>query len=333
MNIFDTILLSEINAPQLTNFIGQFIKILFDAIGNYGVTVIVFTIILKLILSPLDIWQKMATRKQSKSMARLQPQMEKLQRQYANNPQMLQMKQAELYRKEKVTSSMLASCLPMIVTMVVFFVVFGGFNAMVKYQNEMIVYEIYTGYIENPSMTNEELLALYNQYAGEPYQFLWIRNIFMPDSWAHAVPTVEEYVNRGMGGVGASLPSIMNASDYTHIMAPAMAEYNTRWNGFMILPILSIVTTLLSTKFMQYTMPQQQTGTTEQQKQAQMSQKMMMIIMPIMIGIFSLFYSSAFSLYLFISNLISTIFNLVFNIIARKKDLAEQDKEMETTYI
>lgn len=336
MNLFN-LLLSEMAAPEMTNLIGKFIKLLFDNIGNYGVTVIVFTIIIKVALSPLDVWQKIATRKQSKSMARLKPQMEKLQRQYANNPEMLRIKQSELYRKEKVTSSMFASCLPMIVTIVIFFVVFSGFNAMVKYQNELIIYNMYNGY--HSGMSDEELLALYNAQVGDQFRFLWIQNIFMPDSWADVVPSLKDYVGTGLGQIGASLPSNVNSVDYNNMLGPAMEAYNKsnfwdigNWNGYMILPILSVIMSILSSKFMQYTMPQQQTGTEEQQKQAQMTQKIMMYTMPLMIGIFALFYSGAFSLYLFISNMITTIFNLVFNIVAKKKDREEEQKKLETTY-
>ena len=44
--------------PELTNWIGKLIYALYNGIGNFGWTVVVFTIILKVILSPLDIWQK-----------------------------------------------------------------------------------------------------------------------------------------------------------------------------------------------------------------------------------------------------------------------------------
>ena len=59
-------------------------------------------------------------------MARLQPKLAKLQKQYANQPQLLRQKQAELQKEEKLHP--LASCLPLIVTMVIFFVVFAGFR-------------------------------------------------------------------------------------------------------------------------------------------------------------------------------------------------------------
>ena len=338
MNIF-SMLLTEMPTPELTNIIGKFIKVLFDGIGNYGVTVIVFTLILKIALSPLDVWQKLAMRKQSKSMARLKPQMDKIQRQYANNPEMLRVKQSELYRKEKVTSSMFASCLPMIVTMVVFFVVFGGFNAMVRYQNEMILFKMYEGY--ESGMTNEQIVAHYNGIVGNQYQFLWIDNIFMPDSWANIVPTFNEYSGTSIGQIGASLPVVIgNVTEYNNLMGAVMSAYNKssfwnigKWNGYLVLPILSIVTSIFSSKLTQNSAAQQAAvGTEQQQKQQQMTQKMMMLIMPIMVGVFSVFYSAAFSLYMFISSLFTTVFNLIFNIVAKKIDKKEEEKMLQTTF-
>ena len=126
--------------PEHTNFIAKFIEILNNGIGNFGVTVIVFTLIFKIALLPLDMWQKFSMRKQSKNMERLRPQLEKLEKQYANKPDILKQKQAELQKGQM--GSMFGSCLPMIVTMVVFFVVLGGFNDFIRVQNEHIVYKI-----------------------------------------------------------------------------------------------------------------------------------------------------------------------------------------------
>ena len=129
-----------------SNLIGKWLVQLSELLPSFGVTVIVFTIILKLITSPLDIWQKISQRKQSKAMARLQPKLAKLQKQYANQPQLLRQKQAELQKEEKLHP--LASCLPLIVTMVIFFVVFAGFRQLVAYQNEVIMENVYGAYLE-----------------------------------------------------------------------------------------------------------------------------------------------------------------------------------------
>ena len=129
-----------------SNLIGKWLVQLSQLLPSFGVTVIVFTIILKLITSPLDIWQKISQRKQSKAMARLQPKLAKLQKQYANQPQLLRQKQAELQKEEKLHP--LASCIPLIVTMVIFFVVFAGFRQLVAYQNEVIMENVYNAYVE-----------------------------------------------------------------------------------------------------------------------------------------------------------------------------------------
>lgn len=329
-------------APEMTNIIGKFILVLYNAIGNFGWTVVVFTIILKVVLSPLDIWQKVSQRKQTRSMARLQPKMQKLQAQYANKPDILKQKQAELYRTEKV--SMFGMCLPTIITMVVFFVVFSGFNAMVRYQNEMIVYNIMQQYVDYFNLhgvaPSTELIASWYT----PEKWLWIENIFMPDTWANVIPSIKEFTGSGIGALGASKPEIVlpgldGQHWYDVIVGPAMAVHNkssfwniAKWNGYCVLPILSILTSVLSTKFMQAGAPQQMMGTEQQQKTNQTTQKVMLFVMPIMFGVFSLFYSAAFALYIFISNLISSAFGIIFTVVTKKKDKKQAEQEQATTY-
>ena len=63
-----------------------------SGIGNFGWTVVVFTLLLRLFLMPFDIWQKISMRKQKAKMDILRPQMEKLQKQYANRPDILRQK-------------------------------------------------------------------------------------------------------------------------------------------------------------------------------------------------------------------------------------------------
>lgn len=305
--------------PEHTNLIARFIELLHNAINsNFGVTVIVFTLIFKFALLPLDLWQKFAMRKQSKKMEALRPQMEKLEKQYANKPEILKQKQAELSKGQ--LTGMLASCLPMIVTMVVFFVVLGGFNEYIRVENEIIVYNIAEAYNAGKAITPD-------MYKVE--SFLWIKNIYMPDTWGAVIPTMEQYVGSGMGALNATRPANANfANWYQTLVGPAADAYNSpsffkgflKWNGYLILPILSIVTSVLSTKLSSATQTTAPVGTKEQQEASKKQQKIMMWIMPIMFGVFSLFYSSAFALYIFISSLFSTILSLSFNLIAKAVD-------------
>ena len=113
------------------NWIGQIIRWLIEGIGIIGVGIIVFTLILKTIVLPLDIYSRIKTKKQSLVMEKMRPQMEKLQKQYANDKQLYQQKVMELQKKSG--SSVFGACLPMIVSLVIFIVVFQNFSAYSQY--------------------------------------------------------------------------------------------------------------------------------------------------------------------------------------------------------
>lgn len=377
-------------APELTNWIGKLIYKLYQNIGNFGWTVVIFTIILKAIVSPLDIWQKVVTKKNNKAMRRMQPEIEKLQKKYEGDPQMIQRKQMELYKANGY--SMVGACLPSLLTIVVFFIVFSGFNAAVRYENQTIVYDLTTSYKElviGTDLINGNVEALYEEenaealktiqaYGVNPidykidgvytdesvdelidsimlaaykdhaitdkgvnkWRWLWVKNLFMPDSWQDVVPSLSTYVGTGLGKLNSTLPDAnfqirakYNGNVYLALMGPAMTEYNKtktfdmkNWNGYLILPLLSIVLSIISTKLMKGNQPQQPTQYDAQGKamNTQGTMKMMNWMMPIMIGVFSLFYSAAFSIYMFTNSLITVTINLVFNLATARKDKMEE---------
>lgn len=99
-------------------FLGYLLWALFYVFQNFGIAIIVFTIVIKLVLFPFSI-------KQQKSMAgtaRLQKKQKELQEKYGNNRQLLQEEMNKLYEKEGVKP--MGGCLTMIVPMLVLFGVF-----------------------------------------------------------------------------------------------------------------------------------------------------------------------------------------------------------------
>ena len=70
-----------------------------SGIGNFGWTVVVFSIMLRLLILSLDIWQKLIMRKQKAKMDAIRPQLEKLQKQYANDKAMYNQKVMELQKQ------------------------------------------------------------------------------------------------------------------------------------------------------------------------------------------------------------------------------------------
>lgn len=88
---------------------------LFNFIPNWGWMILLFTVCLKLILSPLDFWQKKIARESAKKQAVLQPELAKIQQKFANNKQIVNQKTMELYKRENF--SMFGSCIGMLVNM------------------------------------------------------------------------------------------------------------------------------------------------------------------------------------------------------------------------
>lgn len=138
------------------NWIGRVIGWIIELFGSYvGLGIIVFTLVLKLITLPLDIYSKSKMRKNSLKMEKMRPQLEKLQKQYQNDQQTYNMKMMELYKKNGY--SMFGACLPMIVTLVIFFFVLGAFTSYSQYSNVRLYNDMGNSY-------SEAILA----YAPEP---------------------------------------------------------------------------------------------------------------------------------------------------------------------
>ncbi len=141
----------------LYSLFGTIIRfIYFNSGENFGVALIIFTVLMKIVLLPLGI-------KQQRSMMRtqsLQPQLNELQRKYANDKDKLSRETMELYKKNNV--SPFGGCLPMILQLVIILV-------MVQ-----IVYRpgTYIMGIENLGRDlTEQINAAKN--AGMNFNFLW----------------------------------------------------------------------------------------------------------------------------------------------------------------
>ena len=78
---------------------------------NYGLAIILMTIVIKLLLYPLTVKQV----KSMKAMQDMQPEMKKLQEKHKKNPEVLQKEMAKLYKDSGVNP--LAGCLPLVAQM------------------------------------------------------------------------------------------------------------------------------------------------------------------------------------------------------------------------
>ena len=105
------------------NLLKQFLAFLLNTtdkyVGNFGISIIIVTILIKILLLPLTLKQD----KSMKEMKKLQPELEKIKEKYANDKQMLNIKTMELYKEHKVNP--LGGCLPLLLQLPILFALFG----------------------------------------------------------------------------------------------------------------------------------------------------------------------------------------------------------------
>lgn len=170
-----------------------------SVIGNYGWSIIIFTFLVRLVLLPFDA----KSRKSMRKMSLLQPKLSELQKKYANDKEKLNQKTAELYKKEKINP--LSSCLPMLLTMPVLFAMFAAMRMIANTEIATQLFTIISG--------------------GEPHyeKWLWIKNIWMPDSpFAAMMPDaasinlipldIWQHAFTQFTALGNKLPELVNAA-------------------------------------------------------------------------------------------------------------------------
>src|SRR5882757_8887549 len=97
---------------------GTVLSWLYAIVPNYGIAIIMLTILVRLVLYPL-------TAKQARSMIamqRVQPEVKKLQAKYKNDRQKLNEEMMAFYKENKINP--LAGCLPLLVQLPIFFALF-----------------------------------------------------------------------------------------------------------------------------------------------------------------------------------------------------------------
>ena len=311
----------------LNSLLLTLIKALHSIINNYALTIIVFTILIKLVVMPLNLKSRRSTMR----MSSLAPKQKALQEKYKDDQEKLNQKIQELYRKEGVNP--MGSCLPMLISMVI---LFAMFYALRTFANEQLVSQFLTFY-HNPEIDPHTLV--------EP--FLWIKNLWMPDSpFATYMPDVQSLrmvdfkiwndVSAKLAAAG-TIPEVLNfanANDlanyitqvvtpfvssaaYAPYIAPVVGLGNLsilgiirfsiyqEGNGWFLLPILSVVSQIFMQKL---TMKNTQMDPSQES-----SQKMMIYVMTFMSLYFCASYNSAFALYWVVSNIYAIIEQIGFN--------------------
>lgn len=299
-----------------------------SVIHNYGWSMVVFTLLIKLVLLPLDY----KSRKSMRRMTKLQPQIAKLQKKYANDKEKLNQKSAELYRREGINP--MSGCLPMLVSMVILFIMFAAMRTVANTEMASQALNLLT----TGTQTNES--------------WLWIKNIWMPDSpfnpviadsanlrvipadiWAKVFASLDPASVTALAQYGIDAATISGETVFAALQTlPIYAQETQLWatmpqinllivnlsiyahnNGWFILPILAAVTQYLMT----LSQPQ---PAADPNNPAAGTNKFMKYFFPL----FSLWicssYNAIFALYWVVSNVFAWVQGLVMNKMFEKMD-------------
>ena len=101
------------------SYITQFFGWIFDGINgltnNYGLSIILFTILFRLALSPFDIRSRIGQREYAAKMRKIQPEIDRINKAYKNNPEKAQARMMEI-RKQEGIGLMPKGCGMMLIT-------------------------------------------------------------------------------------------------------------------------------------------------------------------------------------------------------------------------
>ncbi len=285
--------------------LGWIIRTIYDLVQNYGVAIILFTIVMKLLLLPLNIKSQKAMKKQQK----IQPILAELQKKYANDQQKLQQETMKLYKENNV--SMMGGCLPMLLQMPILIALYQAIQKPLTYMFNVPYKEIPTDIVNKVVSLAEKAGQTVSGDAAQYVTNLMTTNQISISSWAGQVggKLHEWYINFNFFGLDLS----RKPQEALNALADPMNNLGVVL--LIIIPVLAVISSVLQSKI-----SMKQSGQDKvQNEQAQSMNSMMKWMMPLMTGWFTLILPAGIGLYWIISGIVQIIQQLALNYYFDKK--------------
>ena len=281
----------------ISQLFGYLLNALYTVFNNYGIAIIVFSIILRVILIPITIKQQ----KSLKKSAELQEEMKEIQRKYKNNPEKLNQETIDLYKREKM--SPFAGCFSSIIQLVIILAVFWLVSQPLTYMKKI-----------DPSVINDYKTQLQQEGNQSTYSEIAIINKF---------GTQDERVHLNMEFLGLDLSKVPsgNLNDWT----------------VYIIPILYVISSVISIKITNNFAKKRQNkkkaitdGTdiqvAEEPNELETMEAMnknMMYMLPLMSVFIAFIAPLGLALYWFVSNVLMIIEKIIIDTIMEHKEEKE----------
>lgn len=260
----------------IANIFGYLLEWLYNGIGqNYGIALILFTVILRIILLPLTIKQQ----KSMKKTTELQGKMQEIQFKYKNNPELMNKEIMDLYKRENL--SPFSGCISSIVQILIILSVFYLVSRPLTYMKK-----IDPGIIEN---YRNEISAENDGKISNYYEIEIIQKKAAQD----------ENIKVNMDFLGLDLSKVPSQN---------MTDIKV-----YIIPILYVISSIFSIKMTTgKTKKKEQNGSSEPDMTQQMN-KSMSYMMPIMAVSIAFVAPLGLALYWLISNILMILERIVIN--------------------
>lgn len=281
----------------ISSLFGYLLNALYTVFNNYGVAIIVFSIILRIILIPITIKQQ----KTMKKSAKLQEEMKEIQRKYKNNPEKLNQETIELYKREKM--SPFGGCFSSIIQLIIILSVFWLVSQPLTYMKKIDV-----------NVINDYKTQLQQEGNNQTYAEIAIINRFGAE---------DERVRLNMEFLGLDLSKVpsSNLNDWTVYIIP-------------LLYVISSVGSIKLTNNMNNKKKDKKKAITDgtevlpaeepnELEAMEAMNKNMMYMLPLMSVFIAFIAPLGLALYWFISNVLMIIERLIIDAVMRHKEEKE----------
>ncbi len=296
----------------ISELFGYVLNALYNLISNYGIAIIIFSVLLRLILIPITIKQQKTMKKSNE----MQQEMKNIQAKYKNNPEKLNQETMELYKREGLSpfSGCFTAILQLLIILSVFWLVSQPLTYMKRVQNSEIYKEYKTAVEADTSKSSYKEIAIINK-ATEDYQNivneLQNENVENREELENKKAQLEELrINMEFLGLDLSKVPTQSLND---------------WKVYII-PVLYVITSFISIRITTKTQISKSKNGEEKAPELESMEQMnksMSYMMPIMSISIAVIAPLGLALYWLVSNILMIVERLVINKFMSSKEEKE----------
>lgn len=278
----------------LAPVLGVGMRWLYQLLNSYGWTIILFTVLVRIIMFPLSLKQQKSTAR----MSAYQPMIQEIQKKWANDKQRQQQEMQKFYEENNVKMSF--GCLPMAINMIVLFGIIGVIQAPLTYMLKIDNVQIQSGVaiVQEHVPDSKISVDTYTQQA------VLIGHVKNNPEWFTAGAEITTTNKDGSQTTGfysmdADVVEKIDNFDFQFMGLNMAAAPTTKDFLTLIMPILSLLTMAGSQIIMMFS--------TSGAGQNRSQMIIMTVVMGVMFGFFAFRVPVGFSLYYTISNIVMAL--------------------------